>query len=245
MIMNKEKEHIHKHKIEFSHLDENSYIKPDGYQHIIAQVIDEHLALFDIDFDLCLENNYSWVLVALNVKIAKHVKGCANLFIQTWFSERKRVHFRREFEARDDKGEVVFVASIYSILIDLKTHAIYRKKELPFTLMEANPEFLLESSPSFQKEELEYVFADERTIRRSYIDALGHVNNCRYGEFAFDALSDNEADLSKINAFDLYFLSELKLNETLMLEKTQEKNISIHGYNKSTQKTSFYCVFHR
>ncbi len=244
--MNNEREHTHSFKVEFAHLDNNSYVKPHGYQHIISKAIDEHLILFDMDTGVNLEQEYSWVLIALNVEIKKHIQGCANVHIQTWFSERKRLCFRREVEARDDAGDVIFVASVYSVLIDLKTHSVYRKAELPFKLMDANPEFLLDSKPAF-KEELQYEKVCERKVYRSHIDALGHVNNCRYGEFAFDALTDEYADMTKIKGFDIYFCSELKQDEIFTVEQHIQNikdKIVLHGYNNSNKKTSFYSVFY-
>ncbi len=241
--MNTEQELSYQVKVEFSHLDAHGYIKPHGYQHIINKVIDEHLASFDIDFTFCLEQQLSWILVALNVDIKKHVQGCANLHIKTWYNDRKRLHFRREVEAVDDTGEVVFVASVYSVLWNIQTQSVYRKAELPFELMPPHPEFRLNRSPVF-KEQLTYTRAQQRRMRRSYIDALGHVNNCRYGEFAFDALAEKHANLANIGGFDIYFCSELKLDDVITIEEHIQDKIVFHGYNETRQKTSFYCVFH-
>ncbi len=240
--MNVEQQHIHKVKVEFAHLNAQSYIQPHGYQHVIGKVVNEHLELFDIGFNACLQKNLGWVIVSLHVDIKKHVQGCANLHLRTWHSERKRLYFRREIEARDDSGEMVFVATIYSVLMDFAAQTVYRKAELPFKIIDPHPEFVQDVAPVF-KENFAYTKNCERTVLRSFIDGFGHVNNCRYGEFAFDALSDRHADLSKLKAFSIYFCSELKLNDVFVIEDAIQDNIVLHGYNKSTQKTSFYCVF--
>ncbi len=242
IFMNTEFEHAYNAKVEFAYLDSHGYIKPHGYQHIIGKVVDEHLEFYHVDFDSCLEKNVGWVIVSLHFEIKKHVQGCTNLTFRTWHSERKRIYFRREVKACDDTGEVVFVATIYSVLMDFNAQALYRKAELPFKLVEPHPEFLMDVAPVF-KEKLEYTHNCERKVLRSFIDAFGHVNNCRYGEFAFDALSDEHANLSKLNAFSIYFCSELKLNDTFAIEQNIQDRIVLHGYNKSTQKTSFYCEF--
>ncbi len=237
--MNTERQYVYPIKAEFAHLDAQGYIKPHGYQHIIGRAVDEHLIRYGMDFDACLERKFGWVIVSLHCEIKKHIQGCANLHIKTWYSERKRIYFRREIEARDDSGEMVFVATIYSILLDLTTQAIYRKAELPFELAKPHPEFTLDVAPVFQKK-LEYIHNCERTVRRSFIDAFGHVNNCRYGEFIFDALSSKHADLSKLQAFSIYFHSELKLDDMFVIEENISEKIFFHGYNKTSQKTSFY-----
>ncbi len=240
--MNTELDHTYKLKVEFAHLDSQGYIKPHGYQHLIGRIVDEHLENYHVDFNSCMEKKFGWVVVSLHFKIEKHVQGCANLHVKTWHSERKRIYFRREVKAFDDAGDVVFLATIYSVLMDLNAQAIHRKEELPFKLVAPHPEITLDVAPVF-KQKLEYNNNCERTVLRSYIDAFGHVNNCRYGEFAFDALSDKHADLSKLNGFSIYFCSELRLNEIFMIEESIQDKIVLHGYNKSTQKTSFYCEF--
>ncbi len=237
--MNTEQQHLYKVKVDFAYLDAQGYIKPHGYQHIIGKVIDEHLSLYKLDFTSCLEKKLGWVLVSLHVDIKKHVQGCENLQIQTWHSERKRIYFRREIKAFDTSGAVVFVATIYSILMDFNTQSVYRKAELPFTLEEPHPEFTLDVAPVF-KEKLHYKKVCERTVLRSFIDAFGHVNNCRYGEFIFDSLANEYADLSTIQGFSIYFCSELKLHDIFYIEENLSDTIVLHGYNTSTQKTSFY-----
>ncbi len=237
--MNTEQQHLHKVKVDFAYLDAQGHIKPHGYQHIIGKIIDEHLTLYKIDFNSCLKKNFGWVLVSLHVEIKKHIKGCSHLQIRTWHSERKRIYFRREIEAVDASGDVVFVATIYSILMDLSTQTVYRKAELPFELEDAHPEFLLDVPPIF-KEKLQYKKNCERTVLRSFIDAFGHVNNCRYGEFIFDALEDTHADLAKLTGFSIYFCSELKLHDTFIIEENIGDRVTLHGYNNSNQKTSFY-----
>ncbi len=236
--MNTEQQHIHKVKVDFAYLDAQGYIKPHGYQHIIGKVIDEHLSLYKVDFSSCLEKKLGWVMVSLHIDIKKHIQGCANLHIRTWHSERKRIYFRRELKAFDADGNIVFVATMYSVLMDFSTQSIYRKSELPFTLQSPHPEFTLDASPVF-KEKLSFKKIGERTVFRSFIDAFGHVNNCRYGEFIFDALPDEHADMSKIQGFGIYFCSELKLNDVFHMEANMSDKITLHGHNTSTQKTSF------
>ncbi len=238
--MNTEQQHIHKVKVDFAYLDAQGYIKPHGYQHIIGKVIDEHLSLYKLDFSSCLEKNLGWVLVSLHVDIKKHIQGCANLHIRTWHSERKRLYFRRELEAFDASGAMVFVATIYSVLMDFSTQSIYRKSELPFTLESPHAEFTLDVAPVFKEKPI-FEKVGERTVLRSFIDAFGHVNNCRYGEFIFDALSDEHADMYKIQAFSIYFCSELKLHDIFHMEENINDKITLHGHNVSAQKTAFFA----
>ena len=61
------------------------------------------------------------------------------------------------------------------------------------------------------------------TVRPSWIDGVGHVNNCRYGEFLYDALTDAQrAQMAKLKRLELYFVNESKLGDQLALHRIDE-----------------------
>ena len=238
-----ELDYIYKVRTDISGLDVNGYIKPQTYQVIINKVAEEHLEKFNISFEDIMKYDLGWVLVSLSVDVKKHIKGCSELEIRTWYSGNRGPCFRREIEAKDVNGDIVFVASTYSILLDMKTRSIYRKKELPFELSEIIDIKLTKAVPNYRGK---YTFENitTRKMERSYIDCLGHVNNCKYGEIAFDSILDNEADLSKIEGFNIYFISELKQNNMIDINKYNDKNtIAIQGFDNQKNVTSFVVEF--
>ena len=81
-------------------------------------------------------------------------------------------------------------------------------------------------------------------MRPSYIDGLGHVNNARYGEFAYDVLDGEELlNMPSMKRMDLYFISELRLNDTLAVWKAKEGNkIYVRGMNEAKKSVAFETV---
>ena len=84
----------------------------------------------------------------------------------------------------------------------------------------------------------------ERKVFNSYIDYLGHVNNCRYGEFAYDAFTDEERqNLARLKRMDFYFLSELRNKDTFSVLKTYDGNkLLIRGYNNIKDNLAFDII---
>ena len=228
---------------EITNLDQRGYLKPSGYQLLINKMIEEHLKSAALDFDHLAPFGLSWVIVSLSIDIKKPILGCQKLQGTTWHAQRKGIIFRREMEMKDTSGEVVFNASMFSVLFDIKSRSIFKQKELPFSLGEPTTKFLLEASPSFRGKH-QYVDVHHRCVYRSHIDCLGHVNNCRYGEFAFDTLSEVEAEMERVKRIDIYFISELRPEDTFITQKVEvDDRIIIRGYNKTQDKVSFHSVF--
>jgi len=125
----------------------------------------------------------------------------------------------------------------------MEKRSVFRKKEVPFPRNEPTEKFLLDTAPSFKiNAELESV--SERSVQASHIDCLGHVNNIRYGEFAYDAFAPEEQEkLKDLKRMDINFLSELRAGDHFTMKKGCEGNkMFFQGYNKTKDDVSFNIV---
>ena len=228
---------------EITNLDQYGYLKPSGYQQLINKMIEQHLIKFHLSFEELSPLGLSWVIISLSIEIKKPIQGCQTVYGTTWHAQRKGICFRREIQIKDSAGNVVCNAAMSSILFDIATRSIFKKRELPFVLGEATETLLLSANTSFKERHI-YTDVAHRKVQRSYIDCLGHVNNCRYGEFGFDSLSDDEAKMEKMKRIDIYFLSELRPEDCFVTQKaTEENRVMIQGYNETAKKVSFHTIF--
>lgn len=238
-----EKDFVYEIHPDVSEINENGCLKPYAYQSLFGQIAERHLNKINLTVETTMKFNLAWVLISLSLEFVKPVVGCIKLFAQTWYSQRRGPFFRRELVFKDETGEVVFHGSTYSVLLDLENRSIFRKKETPFEVSGAISEFTIEAVPTF-KTDLIFEKIDDRKVYNSFIDCLGHVNNTRYGEFAYDALDDNEKNnLHKIKRYDMFFISELRCNDTFsVLKAKSEKEVVIRGINNNTGDISFDIV---
>ena len=239
-----ELDYVYDVEIEVSELNENNFLKPYAYQNIFAKIAEQHLNKINLNVDTTMKYNLAWVLMSISIEIVKPVEGCTKLYANTWYSQRKGPFFRRELVFKDENGDLMFHGSTFSVLLDLTTRSVYRKKTVPFMDSEPFEDFTIDAVPSF-KTGLEFENIDERKVYNSHIDCLGHVNNTRYGEFAYDALTENERNnLGKLTRMDIYFLSELRSNDTFSIQKAYQNNkIMVRGLNNIKQNISFDVVF--
>lgn len=228
---------------DFSYYDSKERIKPYAYQHLFAQLVDQNLIDLGHDMNLVMTNGFAWVLCSLSLEVKLPITRNMTLFGQTWYADRRGPYFRREYRLLDENHQVLTEGASYSILLDLEKRSIFRQGTLPFEFPEPDKKQLIEASPSF-RQALDYQTVDSRQIYPSTIDGIGHVNNVRYGEFAYDALTDEEIDRTQhIKRLELYFASELSLHQQVTIQRAdQEQSIYIRGA-KDDGKTSFDVVY--
>lgn len=238
-----EKDYVYEIETESLFYDQNGVVKPYVYQNMFLQVVDRHLKNIGLTFEMAAKHHLAWVLVSISFDIRKPMQGSGKLYARTWYSQRRGPFFRREVVFKDETGNVIFAGSTFSVLINTDTRMVYRQPELPFGFMEPLAEFTVDASPIY-KNNASYIKIDERKIYNSFIDFLGHVNNRRYGEFAHDALDEEELlRLKSLKRIDIFFVSELRNKEILTIYKTCEGNkILVRGLNSENNISFDYIM---
>ncbi|HML36419.1 MAG TPA: thioesterase [Bacillota bacterium] len=238
--MEHEEDCVYELLVTASYLNQYNYLKPFGYQLLFEQMAERHLTQLDVNVDGTMRYGLAWVLISMSVEVVTPIEQSMTLFGSTWYSTHKGPYFRREMLFKDRDGQVMFKGSTHSVLLDLEKRTVFRKKETPFTITVPTEVVLLDSAPSF-KMEADLKPVAERPVLASQIDCLGHVNNCRYGEFAYDTFTDGEQEgLKNLKRMDINFLSELRPGDRFTMKKAREENrIFIQGYNDTKGDVSF------
>ena len=220
-------------------------MKPSGYQSLIMEIAERHLRQFEIGVDDLLGKGMAWVLVSSSVEIIQPIRREMSVIARTWHSEQDRFTFRRELCFTGEDGTPLFNAATFSVLMDVAERKILNPEKTGLVIGDAHSEFLLEASPRLRFRG-GMIPCDKRKVYPSCIDRLGHTNNCRYSEFAYDALTEDEIDsLEKMRRMDIFFKSELKPGELFTVRRSaanvSQGELLIDGVNDDTQKQSFVC----
>lgn len=242
--MSSEQDYIYEFELEISSLNEYNCLKPYAYLNLFSQLAEQHLSRININVDQTMQHQLAWVLMSMSLELLRPVEGTQKLYARTWYSARQGPYFRRELEFRNTAGDLMFQGSTFSVLLDIEKRTIFRKKDLPFVIHQPTAQFLIEAVPSW-KADADFVFLEQRKVYNSHIDVLGHVNNVRYGEFAYDALDEGEHNrLADLNRIDISFLSELRLHDTFTVQKAyQDQKIFIRGRNDQKNAVAFEIAF--
>ncbi len=231
--------------IDVAMYDASGAFFPSAYLKIITAVVQEHLAVIEMDVPRLVQKyNVSWVLLSLSVELRRPLTPGDELFVRTWDSGQRVPLYRRDlavYSAADPEGEPVAVAATFSTVMDLVTrHICSDRAILDSFQIPAGPKLLKASSRFASKAQFRPV--ENRTARPSWQDGLGHVNNVRYGEIVYDALSTAErAALKDLKRMDIWFLAELRPGQSFAVEKALEDDgaLLVRGTLLLEQKPSF------
>lgn len=241
--MKSEKDCVYELLAAASYLNQHGQFKPYAFQSLFGEMAEQHLYNLNLNVDNTMKYGLAWALISMSLEVVKPIEKSMAVYGNTWFSQHRGPYFRRELLFKDGDGQVLFKGSTHSVLLDIEKRSVFRKKEVPFPMHQPTEIFLLDASPGFKMDaELEPIV--DRIAEPSHIDCLGHVNNCRYGEYAYDTFTAEEQKrLRDLKRMDIYFLSELREGDRFTMKKGYEEDkILFQGYNKTKDDVSFNIV---
>lgn len=223
--------------------NENHNLTLSALQRIIVTASEEHLKNIDLDVPKLMQNyGVSWVLLSLSVDIKDKIRSGELLSVRTWHTNKKGVYYRRDFEIRHEDGSLAAAAATFSSIFDMENRRLCTNREVLGMVDELGEgKELFEANPRLRikPENLDFVMSQK--VMPSWIDALGHVNNLRYGDLVTDALPEHiRTKLGNLSRFELGFTGELRLGESVELRLKEEGNeIFAAGIRSSDGKPAF------
>lgn len=227
--------------IDISMYNSDGNFTPSAYQRMIMSVIEEHLDALQIGEKFLMEHHgISWVLLSTSIELKRKLLPRDRLIGRTWHAGGRAPSFRRDFVFEDVNGEVAAVGATISTLFETETRKLCLNKEKLSVVNLDCREPVLESLERKMKVDAEFESIETRTVRPSMTDGVGHVNNTKYGDLVYDAMSPEErADLSNLKRLDVWFNYELRENEKVEISKAKVDNVLYFTGKKSDGKSSF------
>jgi acyl-CoA thioesterase FadM len=237
-----EKNMLHDIHIDISMYNAAGHLVPSAYQRMVINMIEEHLDAIEMGEKAFMENHgLSWILLYMALEIKRRISPSMKLTARTWHSQTIPPYFRRDFEILDENGEQVCVGATLSALFFTADRRLCMDRAKIALADIGSGECLLDINRRFIcKQSFELV--EERKVRPSMIDGVGHVNNTHYGEFVYDAMTDEERGrLDALERLDVWFTSELTEGARFLVERatTGENEVAYRGIIASDGKTSF------
>ena len=169
----------------------NGFLKLQGYHELICDLIEQNEIANGSSIAETIKQGFAWAITSLSLDVKTPVSNCEWMLGQTWLSEIPDgiiPYYRREVQFFRKDGEHMFSASLYLVRLDISTHKILDRvpdesekaavKQYGTTVDCAVPRI---------RDRGEFELLHTRQVYPSDIDALGHLNNCRYGAMVFDA----------------------------------------------------------
>lgn len=239
----REKDYVYRLETDMLMRGPDSEITPVGYERLIMDAIEKHFSAnrrAESEAEL-LKKGVAWVIISTCIEIKSRIAPGEKLHASTWEVEKKGLVFRREVGIYHEDGSLAAGAACYFVMIDTEKRRMIRNPEDYVDCSAGGEEKLTygESRTKFKPDGFETV--ETLAVRPSWIDSVGHVNNVRYLEMAYDALSDGERrNMAKLHRLEAYFISELHEGEEIALSRLREENCAtVAVTRKDEAKPSF------
>lgn len=227
--------------IDISMYNADGNFTPSAYQRMIMSMIEEHLDILEIgEKQLMEQHGISWVLLSTSIQLKRKLFPTDKLIGKTWHAGGRVPSFRRDFIFEDGHGEVVAVGATISTLFENETRKLCLNKEKLSVVNLECGEPVLDVLERKMKTEAVFVDVESRKVRPSMTDGVGHVNNTKYGDLVYDAMSGEERGrLSNLKRLDVWFNHELREGESVEISKAESKDILYFTGKKVDGKSSF------
>ncbi len=227
--------------LDVSMFNPQSALYPSAAQKMSVHMIENHLEHIEMDVPrLIRQFNMSWVLLSLSIEYKEAIRPNGQYHGRTWHTSHSLPIYRREFAIYDHQEQPVAVGAMFTSLLDLQKRRICSDLNILRHFCLPDGEALLTANSRFT-DEPNFIQQEVIHVRPSWLDEVGHVNNSRYGDFAYDALTAAQrSNMQNLRRQDCWFMAELQENAELAIEKADEEQSTIvRGLILPQNKPSF------
>lgn len=188
-------------------------VTPSGWQKLVVSMIERHLRNIGMGEQELLDRlGMSWILLSTHITIMRRVRLGEHLMARTWNSGTTPPIFRRDYEFIGEDGTRAAVGASYSTLLSVGDRKFCTDRAIIESLWLPEGEKLSQAPRRAPRiDDSAFVPVGDRTALPSMTDGMGHVNNTRYGEFVYDALTpDERAAVGGLSAVDVWFFAEIR-----------------------------------
>jgi acyl-ACP thioesterase len=224
-------------EINFTQCTPNGYLKYTDLCNLLQLTAAAHSELGGISFSDMQKFNQAWDLSRIRVEILELPKWKDTITIKTWINTLENSRSVRALEVYVNGRKIVGSETFWAVLNTKK-----RRPEalaLPYEHFEIFPENKA-TKKSFSKIQLiddkQEVF--QKVVFLSDLDIVNHVNNVKYLEWCLDFVPSELILNQKIDSFEMNFMKELSLNDTVVIHESMLARKTIFCVTKE-EKISF------
>lgn len=213
-----EKEIIYNDIVNASECDWKSELSIVGAFQKVQNAICSYMEHFELDgITLINKYNATWIFAKNKIDIFKRVKWNEKIYAKCFFSSKSIARCVADIVFYDNNDELCFYAQIELCAIDLESKKIRRLSSVGFDKMETREALVDSKFEKINGENLTLCLT--KTIGLSNIDYNYHTNNTEYIRFILDTYSLEDFDKKSIKRFQIDYLNQSKIGDTLSVNK--------------------------
>lgn len=195
---------------------------------LFQEIAGNHALKLNFDITQLHEQNLTWVLHRMDIKIDRFPKWRETINIETWPAAGDALRAYRDYRISDKNGNQIGCCLSYWMMMNLETRRPTRMPKEVLELRLSETEHVLPVKSTRLKP-----FNDDAanmeikfTVRRSDLDMNNHVNNARLVEWMLETYSREEA--SEIQQIDIMFMQESIAGDEVISQRLSQSSFSKH-----------------
>lgn len=174
--------------------------------------------------DTIHNSDLRWLLTGYRVSIIRRPVYGQEVEVTTWSKDYRGVTATREFELRDDSGELMITGWSGWARVNIRTKELVRVTDENMAAYESEPERTNFGKPARINEPAEKQLLSSMLIDWRWMDTNRHVHNSYYLDLAEHVLPENiRAQISGCD-FDIAYKQEIPENTTVCYLLTEDEN---------------------
>ena len=223
--------------------DRYGRLRPSAICWFVQEIAGRHCVLLGTDWDTLAKQNMFWAILRHSVHIRRMPMKGETITVETWPMPTTRVAFPRNVVAFDQDGNELFRSISIWVLMDTVTRAMILPGksgvDVPGLLQGSELEMPASIPPAG------LMGGQSRQVRFTDLDINGHMNNCRYLDWAWDLLPSHFHKDRTLQAFTLGYLSEAREGDSLLqqLETGEDGTVKLEISRPEGEKnTRIFCA---
>jgi len=218
-------------EINFTQCTPNGYLKYTDLCNLLQLTAAAHSEIGGISFSDMQEFDQAWVLSRMRVEIIELPKWKDTVTVKTWINTLENSRSVRALELYVNGRKLVGSETFWAVF-NTKT----RRPEqlaLPYSHFELFPENKA-TDESFSKINVpgETELVCQKKVVLSDLDIVNHVNNVKYLEWCLDYVPTKLILNQKITNFEMNFMKELSLNDSVSIHENESQNKTVFSVTK-------------
>ena len=209
-----------KWEINFLQCYPNGYLKYTELCNLFQLTAAKHSEVGGISFSDMQEFHQAWVLSKIRVEIKRLPKWKDKVTVKTWIKTLENSRSTRCLELYIGNEKIVGCETFWAVF-NTKT----RRPEalaLPHGHFEKFPnKSATEKDYSKINIQQDFELVTERKILLSDLDIVNHANSVKYLEWCLDSVDSKLLLKQELSAFEMNYLKEVSLNETIAIGKNE------------------------
>ena len=205
--------YIEKFKFRLDDMNRKGELKNESILKILESIAGYHSDLVGYGYRDTSSKKVGWVLLEWQVEVRKRPKYQEELTVTTWGRKMIKCYTYRDFEIRDETGEICILASSKWTLIDLEKGKLARLTEEIVNSYQPEEECVFTEDFDKLKEPEKIQRNIDYKIRKNEIDNNGHLHNTYYLNLAYEALPEEVFFQEELNHLRISYKKEIKYGE--------------------------------